>query len=56
MDIQAGRDESVWAPLPGGAAMEGRGFYNAHSRPQRAAAWHGVMLARAAARLDLAGV
>jgi hypothetical protein len=35
-----------------GAAMEGQGFYNAHSRPQQAAAALGeVMLARAAARV-----
>ena len=36
-----------------GGAMEGRGVYNANSRPQQAAASLGVtLLARAAARLE----
>ena len=38
---------------PAGAAMEGRGFYNAHSRPQHAAARHGIeLLVQAAGQLD----
>lgn len=40
------------AGTSGGAAMEGRGFYNAHSQPQQAAARLGTdLLERAAARL-----
>jgi hypothetical protein len=35
-----------------GAAMEGKGFYNAHSQPQQAAARRGIeLLVRAAGRL-----
>lgn len=32
------------APTPPGGAMEGRGYYNAHSRPQAAAAARGIEL------------